>query len=197
MGKQFLIAAIFFICCSRASAQFEKGNFYTGISSENRFHLFYKSFGVKPELSYALDKHNLIGISYNHFRTNIYNQFNSTGTTGYGIQNGIGVSYNYFSYFKRSNKLGWYVNANLDYTKLTYYDIKNTGQVQLNNRYNQTELSVKPGIFFKPSKNFFVFANVGGISLVNTAGNITAPPNFGSQLNVGVLINLDIFRKKK
>jgi len=198
MSKQILITATLFVYCCQASAQLKKGNFYIGISSENRFlsSLSYKSYGVKPELSYALDKHSLIGISYNHSRTNTYSPFTSAGVKGYGNQYGIGVIYNYFRYFKRSNKLGWYVNANLDYNRLKYYIIKNTGQSQLNNQYNQSELSVKPGIFFKPSKNFFMFANVGGISLINTEGGIDAPFTFGRQINVGVLINLDIFRKK-
>ena len=198
MRKQILLAAILFVCCGQASAQLDKGNFYIGISSENRFlsSLSYKSYGVKPALYYALDKHSLIGISYNHSRTNTYSPFTSTDIKGYGNQYGIGISYNYFRYFKRSNKLGWYVNANLDYNRVKYYSIKNTGQAQLNNQYNQSELSIKPGIFFKPAKNFFMFANVGGISLINTEGGIDAPVTFGRQINVGVLINLGIFRKK-
>ena len=197
MRKQIFIATILFVCCIQSSAQLDQGRIYTGISSENRLRLFYKSYGVKPELSYALDKHSLIGISYNHFRTNSYDLFNSPNTKVYGIQNGVGISYNYFRYFKNSRKLGWYANANLDFNRIKYFDIKNTGETQLRSRVNQTELSLRPGLFYKPSQNFMVFANVGGISLLRENGTISGPLNFGSQVNVGVLINLDIFRKKK
>ena len=197
MRKQIFIAAILFICCRQASAQLQQGSLYPGISSENRLKLFYKSYGIKPGLSYALDKHSLIGVSYSHFRTSTYDLFSSTGTKTYGIQNGIGISYSYFRYFKNSKKLGWYVNANLDFNKVKYFDIKNTGEKELRSGFNEKELSIRPGLFYKPSQNFMVFANFGGISLVSQDGNISGPLNFGSQVNVGVLINLDLFRKKK
>jgi hypothetical protein len=197
MRKQILTAALFFICCAQASAQLEKGNLYPNISSEFRFKQFYKDYGVKTGLSYALDKHNLIGISYNYMKSNKYQSFFDQNTKSYGSRNGIGVAYNYFHYFKNSKKLGWYVNANLDYNRISVYDIKSTGETRLNNRYNEFELSVRPGLFFKPSDKFILHANIGGFSIVNAGGNISGPLTFGSQLNVGVLINLDFFRKRK
>ena len=190
------MAAVLFICCCQANAQLEKGNVYPGLSSENRFHFFNKSFGVKPELSYALDQHSLIGVKGNYFRSNNYRLYSAT-ERGYNLQYGAGITYSYFRYFKRSNKLGWYVNANLEFNKLKYYDIKSTGQTELTNQFRQTELSLRPGIFFKPSQRVMFFANFGGVSLDNYAGSVTGDFNFASQLNIGVLINLDILRKKK
>ena len=197
MRKKILIVALLFIYCSQAFAQLEKGSIYAGISSENRFHLFYKNFGVRPGLSYALDNHSLIGVSYNRFKSNTYDQFYSTATKGFDIQNGFGVSYSYFRYFKNSKKLGWYANANLDLNRIRNFNIKTTGETELTSRYRQTEISFRPGIFYTPSKHVMIVANFGGVSLVNYKGNIHAPFNFGSQLNVGAHINLDIFRKKK
>lgn len=197
MGKQIVTVALFIICYTQASAQLEKGNLYPGLSSENRFHSFNKWFGVKPELSYALDNHSLIGVKLNYFKSNNYRLFNPANDRAYNIQYGAGISYNYFRYFKRSNKWGWYANANLDFNKLKYYDIKSTGQTELNSQFRQTELSLRPGLFFKPSQRVMFFANFGGVSLQKNAGNIRGDFNFASQFNIGVLINFDISRKKK
>ena len=197
MGQQIVTVALFIICYTQASAQLEKGNLYPGLSSENRFHSFNKWFGVKPELSYALDNHSLIGVKLNYFKSNNYRLFNPANDRAYNIQYGAGISYNYFRYFKRSNKWGWYANANLDFNKLKYYDIKSTGQTELNSQFRQTELSLRPGLFFKPSQRVMFFANFGGVSLQKNAGNIRGDFNFASQFNIGVLINFDISRKKK
>ncbi len=197
MGKQLVTAMLVFICFTQASAQLEKGNLYPGVSSENRLHFFNKSFGVKPELSYALDEHSLIGVKGNYFRSSNYRVFNAADDKAYYLQYGAGISYSYFRYFKRSNKWGWYANANLEFNKLKYYDMKNTGETVLNYQFRQTELSLRPGLFFKPSQRVMFFANVGGVSLQNNAGNINGDFNFASQFNIGVLINLDVFRKKK
>ena len=197
MGKQIVTVALFIICYPQASAQLEKGNLYPGLSSDNRFHSFNKWFGVKPELSYALDNHSLIGVKLNYFKSNNYRLFNPANDRAYNIQYGAGISYNYFRYFKRLNKWGWYANANLDFNKLKYYDIKSTGQTELNSQFRQTELSLRPGLFFKPSQRVMFFANFGGVSLQKNAGNIRGDFNFASQFNIGVLINFDISRKKK
>lgn len=197
MGKHLVTVVLLFICYTRASAQLEKGNLYPGLSSENRFHSFNKSFGVKPELSYALDNHSLIGVKLNYFKSNNYRLFNAANDKAYNVQFGAGISYNYVRYFRRSNNWGWYVNANLEFNKLKYYDIKSTGQTELNSQFHLTEFSLRPGLFFKPSQRVIFFANVGGVSLQNYAGKVTGDFNFASQFNIGVLINSDVFRKKK
>ena len=197
MGKQLFIVTVLFIYCKQSYTQLEKGNFYPGLSSENRFYPYGNAYGFKPELSFALDKHNSVGIKFNYFRSNNYNVPFPSNIDGYNLQHGIGVTYNYFRYFKNSKRIGWYANANFDLNRIKYFDIKNTGEAELASRHNQTELSIRPGLFYKPSRNIIVFANVGGISLINSAGNVYVPVNFGKQVNVGALIDLDIFRKKK
>jgi hypothetical protein len=196
MRKQILLVAIIFICCIQASAQLDKGSIYTGISSENRFYSYGNVYGFKPELSYAIDKHNSIGVRLNNFRSN-NDLLLAPNIDGYYVQNGVGITYNYYRYFKNSKKLGWYLNGNLDFNRINYYDLKSSGERELLSRHNHTELSIRPGLFYNPSHNIMVFANVGGISLTNTEGRIRTPLNFGNEVNIGVLINLDIFRKKK
>src|SRR6185503_16374161 len=132
MGKYLLILLVVFIICGQASAQLEPGKLYTGISSENRFHFYNKNFGFKPELAYALDKHSSIGVKFNYFRSNKYNIGYLDNARGYNVSFGVGLSYNYFRYFKNSNKLGWYVNTNLEFNRSRFYDIKTSGQTVLN-----------------------------------------------------------------
>lgn len=197
MGKYLFTLLVAVIVCGQASAQLEPGKFYAGISSENRFRFFNKSYGVKPELVYALDNHSSIGVYFNYSKSNKYEIHYLDNAKAYNVQFGAGISYNYFRYFKNSNKLGWYVNANLEFNRFKAYDIKYSGATVLNSQFNQAELSIKPGIFYTPSKNVMLFANFGGLSLNRSNGNFSGDFNFASQFNIGVLINLDIFRKKK
>ena len=162
MGKYLLALFALFIIYGQASAQLEPGKLYTGISSENRFHFYNKSFGVKPELAYALDKHSSIGVKFNYFRSNKFEVGYVPDAKGYTVSYGAGISYNYFRYFKNSHKLGWYANANLDFNRYRFYDIKSSGQAVLNNQGNYAELSIRPGIFYTPAKNVMLFANFGG-----------------------------------
>jgi hypothetical protein len=197
MGKHLFAAITALIFFVQASAQLEKGKLYTGVSSENRINFNNRSFGFKPELAYALDQHSSIGVKFNYFRSNKYNVHYLDNAKGYNVHFGIGVSYNYFRYFKNSNKLGWYVNANLEFNRRRFYDIKYSGQTVLNSQYKQAELSLRPGIFYSPSRNVMLFANFGGISLKRSNGDFYGDFNFASQFNIGVLINLDVFKKKK
>jgi hypothetical protein len=197
MRKYLFTLLVAVIVCVQASAQLEPGKFYTGISSENRFHAFNKSYGVKPELAYALDKHSSIGVNFSYFRSTKYDIHYLDNDKAYNVQFGAGISYNYFRYFKNSNKLGWYVNANLDFNRYRFYDIKTSGQTVLNSQYNYAELSIRPGIFYTPSRHALIFANFGGVSLNKNSHNFSGDFNFASQFNIGALISLDVFRKKK
>ena len=197
MGKFVFTSLVLLIICGQVSAQLEPGKLYTGISSENRFHFYNKNFGFKPELAYALDKHSSIGVKFNYFRSNKYEVGYLDNAKGYNVSFGAGISYNYFRYFKNSNKLGWYANVNLEFNRSRFYDIKNSGQTVLNSQYNHAELSLRPGIFYTPSRNVIFFANFGGLSLNRSNGNFSGDFNFANQFNIGVLINLDVFRKRK
>ena len=197
MGKYILTAIAVFIISGQASAQLQPGKLYTGISSENRFHFYNKNFGFKPEFAYALNKHSSIGVKFNYFRSNKYDVGFVPDARGYNKSFGLGLSYNYFRYFKNSNKLGWYANANLEFNRSRFYDIKSSGQTVLNSNYNYAEFSIRPGIFYTPSRNVMFFANFGGFSLNRSYQDFSGDFNFGSQFNLGVLINLDILRKRK
>jgi hypothetical protein len=196
MGKYLFTAIAAFIICRQASAQLQPGKLYTGISSENRFHFYNKNFGFKPELAYALDKHSSIGLKFNYFKSNKYDIGFLDNARGYNVSFGVGLSYNYFRYFKNSNKLGWYANANLEFNRSRFYDIKTSGQTVLNSNYNYAELSIRPGIFYTPSKNVMFFTNFGGFSLQRSSQDFSGDFNFASQFNIGVLINFDVFKRK-
>lgn len=197
MGKYLFTSLVVLIVCGQTSAQLEPGKLYTGISSENRFHFYNKNFGVKPELAYALDKHSSIGVKFNYFRSNKFEVGYIADAKGYTVSYGAGISYNYFRYFKNSHKLGWYANANLELNRYKFYDIKSSGQAVLNNWGNYAELSIRPGIFYTPSKNLMLFANFGGFSLNKSFHDFSGDFNFASQFNIGVLMNFDVFRKRK
>lgn len=197
MGKYLFTLLAVSIICGQAAAQLQPGKLYTGISSESRFHFYNKNFGFKPELAYALDKHSSIGVKFNYFRSNKYDVGFLDNAKGYNVSFGAGISYNYFRYFRNSNKLGWYVNANLEFNRYRFYDIKTSGQTVLNSQYNYAELSVRPGIFYTSSRNFLFFANFGGFSLNRSSHDFSGDFNFASQFNIGVLMNLDVLRKRK
>lgn len=197
MGKHLFAAIAVLFCWTHASAQLEPGKFYTGILSENRFGYFNNSYGFKSGLHYALDKYSSIGVNFNYSRSGNYQVHYLDNARAYNVQVGAGISYNYFRYFKNSKKLGWYANANLDLNRFKSFDIKYSGETVLNGQFNQVALSVKPGIYYTPSKNVMIFANFGGVSLNRSNGQFSGDFNFASQFNIGVLINFDVFWKRK
>ena len=197
MGKHLIAAIAVLIVCWQASAQLQEGNFYPGLSWQNRFKFNYTTYGTGSQLSYALDKHNLIGVNYNYYRSNKFPLYFQQSDRAYFFTTGAGLTYSYFSYFKNSKKLGWSITSDLNFNTTRYYTLKTSGQYQLDDRYHEVELSVKPGLFYTPSRRVIVFANFGGYSLNKGKGYLHSDFNFGSQFNVGALINLDIFRKRK
>ena len=197
MGKQLVAAIALLIVCGQAFAQLEKDKFYPGLSYQNRFKFDYTTYGTGAQLSYALDKHNLVGVNYNYYRSNKFPLYFQQNSRGYFFASGTGLTYTYFRYFKNSKKLGWSITSDLNFNTIRYYTLKTSGQYQLDNRYHEAELSVKPGLFYTPSRNVIIFANFGGYSLNKGRGYLWGDFNFGSQVNVGALINLDFFQRRK
>jgi hypothetical protein len=74
--------------------------------------------------------------------------------------------------------------------------VKN-GIKELNYKYGQTDLYLKPGIFFKSSSNVTFFANFGGIGLNSSQGNNDLDLSFLTKVNIGVLINIGSCKKRK
>ena len=190
MRKHHLITLVILLVFSQASAQIEKGQIYPGI-------IFNRSetmqFGVQPSLSVGLGKHGLLGVHLNFLRGK---NFYYTDSRAYGIMNGVGIDYSYFRFFKNSQKLGWYVNTGITYYRVNVYQVKNNIKDLINN-YGQTDLYLKPGLFFKPSSQITFFANVGGIGTNSSQGNNDLDVSFLSEVNVGVLINIGSGKRKK
>lgn len=190
MGKYLVTAIAVCIIYGQASAQIEKGKLYPGITINQGRGL---QFGIQPSMSVGLGKHGLLGVHSSHLRGD--NFFYNDSKT-YAIKNGGGISYSYFRYFKNSRKLGWYITGELNYHRYNVYQVKNDERL-LNNRYGQTDIDIRPGLFFNASKNILLFANVGGIGLHSVRDNNSLDLSFGRQVNIGILINLDAFRKRK
>jgi len=190
MGKYLLAAIAVFIICGQASAQIEKNNFYPGIS-------FHRSeanlFGIRPSASIGLGKHGMIGLhsSFIKGRSNYY-----TDSRFYGVSKGIGIDYSYFHFFKNSQRFGWFATTGFNYQRISGYQVKNNEKLLIN-KYGQTDIYLKPGIFYKPTSHVMIFANFGGIGLQSSRGNNDFDLSFATEVNIGVMINLDIFRKKK
>ena len=190
MRKHQLITAVILLIFSKASAQIEKGQIYPGITF-NRSETM--QIGVQPSISVGLGKHGLLGahLSYMHGKNFYY-----LDSRSYGIMYGGGINYSYFSFFKNSKKFGWYASAGVTYHRIKVYQIKNDIR-DLNNEYGQTDLYLKPGLFFKASPQVTFFANAGGIGINSSQGNHDLDVSFLGEVNVGVLINIGRGRNKK
>lgn len=186
MSKKLFISAIIFLYSFKLFAQVGKGQIYGDASFGKRV-VKYNTNSFQPSFSIGLNEHSTLGVFYNYTRSETTPSIYSTG---YFTNQGIGVSYNYFHYFKNSKKWGWYVNGALTFNRVSIYD-KSTGSSLLNNRYSQRELAVTPGIFFKPSHRVMLFANIGGVSLINNKYEfLKLRSSFASQFNIGIRINI-------
>jgi len=190
MGKYLFTAAALFIIYGQVSAQIETGKIYPGIKFGQGKAVQY---GFEPSLSIGLGKHGLLGFYSNYIRGSNY-YYN--GIMTYGIQKGVGINYTYFRFFKNSQRLGWFTTIGAEYFTSNVYMVKN-GIKELNNKYGQTDLYLKPGIFFKASPKVTLFTNFGGIGLSSSRGNNDLDLSFLSEMNIGVLININSGKKKK
>lgn len=179
-----------FLSAAELSAQTEKNQVYTGITF-NRGQ--YIEYGTQPSLSVGLGRHGMMGIHGSYFRGKSSPMY---GTVNYAIQFGGGINYTYYKFFKKSHKLGWFINTGFTYHRFNVYQIKNDEKF-LNYKYGQTDIYTKPGIFFKPPSKVILFINFGGIGLQSSRGNNDLDISLGSQANVGVLINIGTLRKKR
>jgi len=192
MRKIILTSSVLFFSVIQLAAQFQKNEIYGGLSYGRR--LFnYNTNSYQPSFSIGLNTHSTVGVFLDNTR---YNVMPSQFYDGYSHSLGVGISYNYARYFKKSSKWGWYVNSSLGFYKVKVYEKQNS-ITTLNTHYNQQELSVSPGIFFRASPRILLFANIGGISLTNNRYEFTSRFNMTSQLNIGVMISLGNPGKKK
>ena len=190
MGKQLLTVAVLFICGLKASAQIEKGRLYPGATVNLGETIHY---GIQPSISLGLGKHGLLGVHSSYMRSNNNFYYDSKF---YAIKNGGGLTYTYLSFFKNSQKLGWFASTGFTYHRYKVYEVKN-GLKEINNQFGRTDLYLRPGIFFKASQKVTMFANFGGIGIQSSRGSHEFDLNFATQVNVGVLINLGSCKRKK
>jgi hypothetical protein len=192
MRKTLLLSFVLFISAIQLSAQFQKNEIYGGLGY-GRWLFNYNTNSYQASLSVGLNANNTIGVFLDHTR---YNSMPSPVYNGFSQSSGLGISHSYARFFKNSSKWGWYVNSSLGFHKIRIYE-KQNGVNVLNVNYPQQELSVTPGIFFKPSPRILLFANIGAVSLTNNRYEFKGRFNMASQLNVGITIGLGNFGKKK
>jgi hypothetical protein len=191
MRKLILFLLLTSIFVSRSSAQVEKNSFYTELLVGRHF-LKYNTNTIQPSVSIGISEHSVLGAFY---RYNRYNSNPRSLYSGYSTKAGGGVSYSYYRYFNKKGKWGWYLNGSLGIFKVNVYEKQGNSTV-LNYRYTERELTITPGVFFKPSPKVMLFANIGGLSLTNYQG-INGHAGFASELNIGVQISFGGGKKKQ
>lgn len=191
--RKFIILLLLTSCSFfYASAQFNKGEIYTGIDISRRIARF-DITSIQSSVSIGLGQHSRAGIFYNRSWYGSYNNWTDNSIKIHGA----GVFYEYASYFKKSRKWGWTMNGSFAFNQVSVYE-KNAGTVLLNNRYTERQLTFTPGIFFKPSPRVMLFANIGGFSLNNNRNEfINARSDFATKLNIGAIFTIGHPRKRK
>lgn len=176
-------------------AQIQKNELYASLSIGTRV-IGYTSNSIRPDISIGLGKHSTVGVFFDYTK---YRSWTFNNTTGRSNSFSIGLSYNYYSYFKNSKKWGWSINSTLSLNRINFYE--KTGSMTDYTRYTETDLSVTPGIFYRPSPRILLHANIGGFSLYKnryeSMHNIDTRSGFGTQLNIGATISLGNLGKKK
>lgn len=194
MRKKIYFLLITLVLFIQSFAQFQKNELYTGLSVGTRV-IGYSSNSIRPEVSIGLGKHSTAGIFFDYTK---YRSWTFNNTTGRSNSYSVGVSYNYYSYFRNSKTWGWLVNGTLSLNRINFYE--KTGGTTNYTRYNEADLSITPGIFYRPSPRILLHANVGGVSLYKNryeSNGIGTRSGFGTQLNIGATFTLGNLGKKK
>jgi len=181
MRKQTLLLLVAGFLAIQSSAQIEKNRIYPGLTV-GRHLTNYNTNTIEPSVSVGISDHSVLSGFYRYER---YNNSPLSPMKGYSTRSGGGVSYSYYRYFNKSSKWGWYLNGSLGLYQVRVYE-KQGGTTILNNRYTEKELTITPGVFFKPSPRTMVFGNIGGFSLVNYSG-ISTRYTIAKQVIVRVL----------
>lgn len=175
-----------------AFAQVEKNAIYPELSV-GRTLFNYNTNTVQTGVSIGLSEHSTLGVFYAHTRYESSPLFSSETN---GKSNRYGISYTYYSYFKNSKKWGWSLNGSASINRYnTLY--KPTSSPAVNYKGTDKELSITPGVFFKPSAKVMLTANIGGVTIYNSRYQVgSGYSNFGGQLNLGVRVNLFGHKKR-
>ncbi len=193
MRNKTIFSLFFLLSFFHLSAQVENGQLYGDFIFGKRI-LKLNTGTIQPAFSIGLNEHSTFGVFYDYTRSKTTPSISSNG---YFVNQGVGISYSYYHYFKKSQKWGWYFNSSFAINQTRAFD-KSSGSLILKSQSAARILSVTPGVFFKPSKGVMLFANIGGVSLVNNRYHfITPSSSFASQLNLGIRINIGGLRKNK
>jgi len=191
MRKIILLNAVIFFSFFQLSAQLQKNQIYVGVTGEKRFSQV-STIGVRPSFSVGLNSFSAVGSYFDYTR---YKAWNYLGHEGYTESLGIGVFYSYYRYFGKSEKWGWFANADISLNRIRGYET--TPTTTLANQYNQTRLSLTPGIFYKPSANILLHLDIGGLTFFHDGYQNKLKSNFGSQINIGINVGFGRGSKKK
>lgn len=191
MRKLILIPALYFLVSINANAQIEKGAVYSDFSFGKRI-FYYDTYSARTGVSIGINEHSTFGLTYTYTR---YNAMPSNSWNGFGVSQRVGLSYTHFDHFKNSQRWGWFLDGSIALTRLDTY-VKANGSNNLERRFTEKDISITPGIFFKPSKRVMLTANMGGLSVANNRyQSMNLRSSFAGELNLGIRISL--FRKKK
>jgi hypothetical protein len=191
MRKKILLTVVVMFSVFVASAQLEKGKLYADLSIGQRV-LRANTWHVRPGMSLALSEKFAIGVFGDYTR---HTRFETMNGSGYMNKYAAGIAFSYFNYFSKARKWGWYMNADIQYNHSELF-LSESYYTTLAFESNTVELNLTPGIFFTTRK-FLFYGNVGGYSLSKSIyrNEYYKSFDFGSQLNLGMKMNLG--RKRK
>jgi len=192
MRKKLLVSAVIFLSALQLSAQLQKQEIYVGVRGEKRFGQI-SSNGFRPSISIGLGDHSAIGVYYDYTK---FKDWNGDITKTSTHISAVGLFYDYYHYIGKSERWGWFASADLSVgrTRVTGFN----AAAPINDRYEQIQFSLAPGIFYKASKNVMLHLDIGSVFLYdNKYGPISLKSNFARTINLGIRIGLGNGGKKK
>lgn len=194
MNKSILFCLVTSLSFLSVSAQVEKSSLYPEFSMGRKF-FYYNTNSFQTGISIGLNNHSTAGLFYSRTRYNSMpsNLFDHS----HSVIDRVGLAYTYYSFFKSSRKWGWSLNGSVSYNRNYLYE-KQTGANLVTRKYNESEFTVTPGIFYKPSDRIMLTGNIGSVSIFNNPyKTVGTRSSFAGELNLGIRISLKRNRNKK
>lgn len=193
MRKRILLLALVLISGFHLSAQLEPGHIYGGLSAGYNIRTYKPAIGGRTSLQLALGKRSSIGFFYDYSRTKDYHYL---GANQFLREQSFGITYSYHRFFGRSQSWGWFVNGTLSYDRFKNSQ-KYPGGTSASYGYDEIDLTIRPGIFFKPSKGVMLHASLIGASYSKNYCGPGMNLGFSPQVHVGITLDLGSLKKKK
>jgi hypothetical protein len=193
MRKKILLVAVIVISAIHLSAQVKKNEIYLGISGEKKFGQI-STIGVRPSVFVGLSNHSTVGVYFDY--TDFKNARYPDGTKWDTKSSGLGLIYNYYHYIGKNQKFGAYASADISLSRIRIIGM--SGGLPSNYEYNQSKLSISPGLFYKPVENMMITLSPGGIDFSQTKfSSLYTRNSFGKQISIGLSFGIGSFSKKK